>query len=438
MPSTGNSGDRRGLFLKCTEIEIVLLHLSMVDSLADFGFSVAQRPCSRCLTNGKEDTCVDVQHKKRGRPRLRDEREPRYEGLGPNYPPPPHESMRRPLSLYTPGDPVGSQFGDTFQRGSSYRVLKSQSGPMGSRHLEYGSPMEAGMYGGSMAPTPRMLPPQEPVCAYLTMDMQIAKATQSFGETIGLQSVVARKLQDIVTGVDREKVLRLQRVFEEERREREPNYLPPIYLKYEEDRVIQSVGFSVDEMSQLRPDRQEMFTFQGPDGQQRTFQVRFGMAKKESTYFVVLLLHIPATPQTYNQPSSSPYSREPLYGYQTPQQPYPLNPNVSPFMANPQFGDPRATEIMTYRTPGPLGQNIPPSSNMPPFVQAPTRPDYSQTQNPFQTPRSEMTQAQPQRQHDLQLPPIRDQGPSGRRDDRSGRVDIGGLLEKPDPARRGT
>jgi PAS domain-containing protein len=30
------------------------------------------RPCRRCINLGKTDTCVDVQHKKRGRPRLRD------------------------------------------------------------------------------------------------------------------------------------------------------------------------------------------------------------------------------------------------------------------------------------------------------------------------------------------------------------------------------
>jgi hypothetical protein len=52
-----------------------------------------------------------------------------------------------------------------------------------------------------------------------------------------------------------------------------------------------------------------------------------------------------------------------------------------------------------------------------------------------------LAQAPQQRQHDLQLPPIRDQGPSvdpmRRRDDRSGRVDIGGLLEKPNPGRSG-
>src|SRR5271163_3146360 len=101
-----------------------------------------------------------------------------------------------------------------------------------------------------MAPTPRSQPPQDPICAYLTMEMQVAKATPSFGETIALPSVISRRFQDIVIPNDREKVARLQRGFEDERRDREPNYLPPIYLaKFEEDRVIQSVGFSPEEIS---------------------------------------------------------------------------------------------------------------------------------------------------------------------------------------------
>lgn len=353
--------------------------------------------------------------------------------------------MRRPLSLYTPSEAsIGTQFADTIHRTGSYRVLKSQGGPpmggaMAPRYLEHASPADANLYVGSMPPAQRIMAP-EPICAYLTMDMQIAKATLGFGETIGVQSVVARKFHDIVSANDRDKVFRLQRVFEDERRKREPNYLPPIYLKFEEDRVIQSVGFGPEEMGQLRPDRQDMFTFQGPDGQQRTFQVRLGLAKKESTYFIVLLLNLPATPQTFSQPSSSPYSRESYsrdsqYGYQTPQQVF-AQPGASPFMSNPSFGDPRGE---VYRTPGPLGPNIPPSTSMPAFAQAPPRPDYSQVQNPYQTPLSELPQAQPppQRQHDLQLPPIRDQRSEGsasdlrRGDIQSGRVDIGGLLEKP-------
>lgn len=360
--------------------------------------------------------------------------------------------MRRPLSLYSPSDaPIATQFGESLlQRTGSYRVLKSQQ-PGSSMAPRYPEHAEAsGMYSGQLPSAPRMAPSQEPMCAYLTMDLQIAKATQGFGEAVGLQSVVARKLHDIVSASDRDKIFRLQRVFEDERREREPNYLPPIYLKFEEDRVIQSVGFGPEDMSQFRIDRPEVFTFQGPDGQQRTFHVRFGLAKKESTYFIVFLLHIPATPQTFHQPSSSPYSRESYsrdsqYGYQTPQQAFTQTPTMSPYnMPNPPFGDPRGEPMMGYRPPGagvPTAPSVPQSS-LPPYAPSQTRPEFSQTQNPYQTPRSELPQGQPPLQHDLQLPPIRAQRGEGsssdrrRRDDRSNRVDIGGLLEKPDPARR--
>jgi len=289
------------------------------------------------------------------------------------------------------------------------------------------------------------------------MEMQIAKASQSFGDVIGLQSFISRNFQDIVTLNDREKVARLQRSFEDERREREPNYLPPIYLvKFEEDRVIQTVGFSPEEIGQVRMDHQEMFTFQGSDGQQRAFQVRFGLAKKEATYFIAVAIQVPATPQGFHQASSSPYREsysrggETMYGYQTPQQPYAQSQSGSPFGPSQGFGDPRGGDMTTYRAPGPLGSNIPPPQNMPSFAQAQQRPDYSQAQvqSTYQTPRSELPQTQPQpqaqRQHDLQLPPIRDQrGESSltdamrRRDDRTGRVDIGGLLENPDSGRRG-
>jgi hypothetical protein len=417
------------------------------------GEIIAQRPCSRCLSNGKEDTCVDVQHKKRGRPRLRDDNQARYEGVGPSYPVPPDVSMRRPLSLFSPSDTqIAHPFGDPLHRSSSYRVLKSQGGPgpMGGpvapRYLEHALQGDANIFPAPMAPTPRSQPPQDPICAYLTMEMQVAKAIPSFGEAIGLPSVISRRFQDIVIPNDREKVARLQRGFEGERRDREPNYLPPIYLaKFEEDRVIQSVGFSPEEISGILMNRQEMFTFQGLDGQQRVFQVRLGLAKRESTYFIVLQLQMPATPQTY-QPTSSPFPREPYpqdsrFTYQTPQHNYPPSQAPSPFVANPGFGDPRA-EMGTFRTPGPLGGPISQSASMPSFAQPQMRQEYSQGQASYPTPRGEMPQGQSQHQHDLQLPPIRDQRGEGasmdqmrRREDRSGRVDIGGLLERPDQGR---
>jgi hypothetical protein len=358
--------------------------------------------------------------------------------------------MRRPLSLYAPGDAsISTTFGDPIRQSGSYRVLKSQGpGPMGGpiapRYIDHALHADANMYG-SMQPAPRMLPSQEPLCVYLNMEMQIAKASQSFCETTGLQSIVSRKFQDVVIATDVDKVLRLQRAFEDERREREPNYLPPIYLKFEEDRVIQAVGFGPDELGQVRVDRQEVFTFQGPDGQQRSFQVRMGLAKKDSTYFIAVLLQMQTAPQTFHHPPSSPYSREgyprePQYGFQPPQQAYMQNPGPPTFGGAPGFSDAGMT---AYRTPGPLGSNLSSSANVTAFSQSQQRQDYPQGQPPYQTPRSELSQGPTQRQRDLQLPPIRDQrsdistDPMRRREDRSGRVDIGGLIEKPDLARRG-
>ncbi|KAK6583789.1 hypothetical protein PZA11_003519 [Diplocarpon coronariae] len=402
-------------------------------------------PCKRAhLSNGKEDACIDVQHKKRGRPRLRDEREARYEGA--SYPPPADPSTRRPLSMYAAHDPP--PFADTLARSGSYRVLPSQGGPMGPRFGDHAAAADAHLYGAPVPPAPRMAPSVPPPCAYLTMEMQFAKTTPSFAETIGVHSLQSRKLQDVVSAPDRDKVARLQRLFEEERREKEPNYLPPIYLaRFEEDHAIQNVGFGSDDLGLARPDRPELLTFQAPDGQQRTFQVRLGLAKRDSTYFVILLLVLPATAPAFPQPSSSPYSysRDPPYGHPPPPQAFQPPLGASSYGAPAGFGD--RGEMTAYRGPGLSGPTNPAPAGVASFAPPPSRSEYAPGPAPYQTPRNELPPAQvptlSQRPHDLQLPPIRD--PRGeapppdplRRDDRTGRVDIGGLLEQPGPVSRG-
>lgn len=401
---------------------------------------------------------MDVQHKKRGRPRLRDEREPRYEGSGSNYPAP-ADTMRRPISMFAAGDVSISTPYSEAQRNSGYRVLKSQGGnPMSQSMVP--TPINTNVYGEAMSTNQRMTP-CEPACAFLTMEMQIAKTTQAFSGVIGTHSVVGRKLHDIVSVSDRDKIFRLQSGFEDERRSRDPSYLPPIFSKEEEDRVIQSLTFAPNDIGQLRTDRPEVFTFQTPDGQQRGFHVQLGLAKKDSIYFVLLVVHIPTTPQLFQQ-SPSPYSRDSVsrdstYGYQTPSQlSYASQtPGTSPFMSNPPFGG----DMSAYRNPGHLGQNIVMPNNAPSYAQLQGRPEYSRAQINYQGPMGEMTPGQPQlqpqaqtqaqpqpqsqpqtqRSSDLQLPPIRGQAPltdARGQVDRSSRVDIGGLLQNPDPSRR--
>lgn len=397
---------------------------------------------------------MDVQHKKRGRPRLRDERDStRYEGTGSNYAPP-ADTMRKPSSMFSAGDVAISTPYSDVPRNSGYRVLKSQGGNPIS-HSMVPTPINTNVYGEAMMPTNQRTTLYEPACAFLTIEMQITKTTQAFSAVLGAHSVAGRKLHDIVSVGDRDKIFRLQRGFEDERRNRDPSYLPPIFSKEEEDRVIQSLSFVPNEMHQLRTDRQEVFTFQTSDGQQRGFHVQLGLAKKDSIYFVFLMVHIPTTPQPYQQSGvSSPYSRDSMsrdsgYGYSTPSQlSYASQtPGPSPFMPNPSFGG----DMLAYRNPGPLGQNVPMSNNAPSYPPPQARLEYSQTQMNYQAPMNEMMPAQPQpqpqsqtqpqaqRPSDLQLPPIRGSVSSvdiRGQGDRSGRVDIDGLLQNPDPSRR--
>lgn len=337
---------------------------------------------------------------------------------------------------------------DAHNRSGSYRILKSHSGaPLVPRYLEQASSADANIFTGQAPLNPRVGGAQDLPLAYLNMDLQISSASRSFSDLLGMPSLSGRKLLDIVALTDRDKVYRLQRLFEDERLEREPNYLPPIYGKAEEDRVIQSIGLTIDEVP-FRTERQEFLVFQEPSGQQRSYQVRLGLAKKESTYYVVLILVIPTTSTTSQEmysASSTYHPREVSYGFRTSQQPF--APPMPSFQQYPtQYSEPRAHESqMAFRQPPPLSSNSTCApglaTSIPSYTQPFPRAEYGQTQNPLQIPRSELPQAQTtQRQSEFRLPPL--QQPPGtlssapRGDDRGGRVDIGGLLEDPEAQRK--
>ncbi|KAI2624196.1 hypothetical protein GGR54DRAFT_565263 [Hypoxylon sp. NC1633] len=405
----------------------------------------AQRPCSRCLSNGKEDSCVDVQHKKRGRPRLRDDNQPRFD-TG-RYPHPPDPTIRRPVSLYSPMSAVSTPFEDPLRRNHPYRVLKSQpSDPIAPRFLERGSVTDANIF-----PAPISIPTRapEPV-AFLTTDLEIAKASRTFIEAVGFQSIQGRRLVDVVSPAERDRVIALQKSLQDEQGRKEPNYLPPIFGKQEAERVILALPFSPESISRFQLDRQDFFTFIAGDGQPRLYPIRIGLAKEDSIYFVVLLLTRPAQP--FPHPSPSPHSRDFSYSFQPYAQLTPVSSSFDP--GRMRYGEPPREGAYTPRqppTPAPLGSGLTPG--LTPGV-SPSVPSYSaagparvepQPSTSHHIPRSELSMVRPPQQVEFQLPPIRgpgQPGPSGeapgwQRDDRSGRVDIGGLIEKPDPSRRG-
>lgn len=353
-------------------------------------------------------------------------------------------NIRRPLQTY--GIAAENEAG-AYDQG--YRVLKSQGGPPQqppSRYLDHASTADAGVYGGGPQYEAHHGPGEAP-CAYLSMDLQLLRTNRAFEEAVGA-TVVGRRLFEVVGPSDLDKLYRLQRTLDEERHQREPNYLPPIYSRAEQERTIQNISMNPEDIRSYEANRQETMAFVGPQSQ-RSFQVRFGLQKFQSTFFVVLLLDMPLHPQPAAQYPSAPlYARESQqqYGYQLPAQYGPPPGPVSPYgqYQQPAYSDPRPREtvyrpVSAHANPGPAPPSSSPHQHGPP----PPIPSYAQpfqppvygAQQSREIPRTQWPQAQtslppPSRQGQLQLPPIRTTtGPNATTPREERRLDIGGLLE---------
>ncbi|KAK6196817.1 pre-rRNA processing and 40S ribosomal subunit assembly [Pestalotiopsis sp. IQ-011] len=399
----------------------------------------AQRPCSRCLSNGKEDACIDVQHKKRGRPRLREDRETRFDAS--RFQQHPTDSMsRRPVSLYAPVSAPAVAFDDPLRRSQSYRVLKSQpTDPVAPRYLERGSVGDAHIYQPPLMTPPRFLEPM----AFLSIDFDIVRVSNPFVDAIGAgmeQAILGRKLEQLIAPQEMERVAALQRDLQIEQGRKEPNYLPPIFGRQELQRIVHSMPVDSEYISRLPLERQDVFTFLSAQREGRQFSVRVGLAKEDSVYFVVLVLNV--RPPVYQHPPPSPHTREIPYPYQQQV----LGPQLTPVSASfetnrPKLGDPRELrdDVMPRRqtvagTQGPAGPSPGVSPSIPSY--APSSGRFEHPAGPsYQIPRSELPAARPPVQPGFQLPPIRSHGPAS--EARPGRVDIGGLIDHPDAPRRG-
>ncbi|XEU95633.1 hypothetical protein FSHL1_000917 [Fusarium sambucinum] len=384
----------------------------------------AQRPCSRCITNGKEDACIDVQHKKRGRPRLRDDRETRYDPS--RFPHPQDTAGRRPLSIYPSGTPMGP------------------GEHMNQRYSERTHNMEASAYPPPLPSGPRGADP----VAFLNMKMDFAKASPAFMEAVGQAELQGQNLVDVVVLTEREKVTSIRSQLIEEQTRKEPNYLPPILGRL--DHILQGLGFGADEIGRFQLDRHEYLTFRAADGQPRQYPIRLGLAKEGTIYFIVMVLSVPVR-HAYPLPSS-PAAREAAHSYisqpPTPQSVYrtpapPVTPfdmtrgpfNEVPLVSRPAVGP--STQLLTNASHG-----ISVGSSAASYAASPGRTEYGPPQS-YNVPRSELPPSSAYRpQSTFQLPPIRAQPEqSGSRhtgdqkwphEDRPTRVDIGGLIDKPE------
>lgn len=355
---------------------------------------------------------MDVQHKKRGRPRLQKEDTARFQHL--------HEmASKRPAILY-PSDPTRY----AASRNEIHR--KNQL-----RSAEYGSRAASGpaYLNRLITPGPPSMPNppiQEPI-AYLNMDLEFVKVASTFNEAIAARSsIIGRQLSDVVATNEAERIAGIRSGLINEQKRREPNYLPPIFGR--SDHAIQSLSFSQDAVAQIQLHIDEFFGFVTPDGHMRPYPVRLGIFKEQSLYFVAIVLLLPRERQLDRTPQ-----------YSLPPAPATLPP------PGPSYDAVRRR----YSDETGLKKQNPPPSNQTSSKASPTQASYApfpyraepQGHGSYQIPRSELpstTQAANPSQY--QLPPIRqhtDNPPptgiesAGARDERPHRLTIGGLIDTP-------
>ncbi|KXJ92180.1 hypothetical protein Micbo1qcDRAFT_60062 [Microdochium bolleyi] len=398
----------------------------------------AQRPCSRCISNGKDDACVDVQHKKRGRPRLRDDREPRFDTSRYAHA---DDSASRRSSLYSPATSSGPSYEDALRRNQSYRVIKSQ--PSEAEIPDYHGierhHMNSTFPHTTASSTGR---DQDPV-AFLTLDLTIANASEPFFEMLGSRDIIGRRLLEIVSAHERDRLAALQTSLQAEQNQREPKYLPPIFIREETDHVVRSLPLSADALSRFRLDRFETITFLTANGQLKPCLNRIGLAKEGSIYFVILRpelsTHRPHdTTQAFRPrnvpPAAQPVPRPPISPYSATREPVARQP-LEVAHGHRQFEN--SSQGLSSLNQGPPSVH---SSRT--YAGLPASRIESVNTHPGLVPRSELPSHRPP-PHEFQLPPIRmtpqpasQHAPAWQRDDRSGRVDIGRILDGPAPPRR--
>lgn len=337
--------------------------------------------------------------------------------------------MRRPLSVYAPAGPAAPQYEIPPHDIHSQRVLKPQPRePLAPRYADHASAREIGPYG----PGSSMANQAHEYVAYLSLDMEFSRASEPFLDALGgLRN--RRSLDEVVVHGERDKVLALKSRILADQKQREPNYLPPILGRG--DQFLQGLGFGAGDIARFHLSHQDYLTFVTAEGQPRVYPVRLGLAKEGSFFFVVLVLSLPRP-----YPSNSPHKRT-----STP------SLYAQPPTSNSTFSHPpgsMAHDLNRHRlSEGPLPSRPPPG--IPPqmnpghnpgittfgatsYSVSPNRPEYPTSS--YHNPRNELGPgSQPPPRSSYQLPPIRaPPEKDGFGGDRASRVDIGGLIEKPE------
>jgi hypothetical protein len=381
-----------------------------------------------------------VLHKKRGRPRLRDDRDFARPEQGSQQPPQTlgsnlpssTEAFAHQTSYQAPHPHRVADIPRTTvaQRGNS--IPNAATSSIGSRTLSVGG------YGGvSVAPHsmgPDLAYQSLPI-AFLNLDLVIQKSNQAFQDLVSfLGSVGGKHLGELLEPRQNESLQHLRNDLRDERDEREPAYMAPITpIGHDPMRsVMESVADrDVEHVSHGFTDRPIFLSYRLPNGRYQSLQTQIRLAKT-SLYFVTLVVRTPpsrplgpplltqqlappmpvhssqALPAPTPLPNYTPQQvRPPSSASSAPTSPYSFNfssvrtslPSFSPssYTSSSSYGysptaGPEAGYFPTYQPP----QSV---AHAPPYVSAP------RTGSVTSEPLRELNR--PARLEGLQLPPIR-------------------------------
>lgn len=256
-----------------------------------------------CLCKGRvliqsKDSCRDVPHKKRGRPRLREDADFQAEA-GPSS----RLAERGPTGSGLTTDRPITQI--RHRRGESLRLLRSQT-------MDFPPPSETlrtrPRAATQQGPPPSLFPTASVVpVAFLDLDLVIMRANAAFQHLFSnLQEVRGRRLADIARPADADSFQVIRNRLREEREARDPAYLPPIHQPGQ-DPLNGLSERDVDNVTRGFQDSTYVWIFNfssGAFGLERTLPCRVRLGKT-SVYFVTLAL--PPLPST-QIPSATPHS----------------------------------------------------------------------------------------------------------------------------------
>ena len=357
-------------------------------------------------------TCVDVQHKKRGRPRLREEESLREVSFGGEYGhAEAYASQTGLMPIVEPARP----------RSKSYRELRSQPDQFYTDQRPRTSDPSSGAYylhGATRGPPTSSYVSDSIPTVFLTPDFRVAQHNFAFSEALALQyPVKGHALLDLVVPSEREKIHHLQNILKSEMLD--AAHLPPINGHFDSSASIPYVEeLNLSQATAGFHMRSEYLSFRLPGDLSRGFPISISLARGPGPFVVMTLVNSLAPSQPLPSPHGSSHTASPLsaHGVRSPGlDQYPMHgqhlngtprhyPSQYPVAVSKASADralfSHSHGLSQYR------QTSPPQPAALPYVHARTS---SGGDIPRSTPSSHPENSHESLRH-LQLPPIRTSG----------------------------